>query len=676
MIDPAFLSNLFAWACQVTLISAVAAVLLRVLRVDVPSIRYTCWRIVLGVCLALPILQPWKLAAPPLEADETVWTDTIRQAATMTGPRSVSSPSITLPAAPPVSWPAVAGVALVAGAVLRLAWLGAGILRLRRLRKAGEAAAPCDGHDEIARLIEAGAEIRYVQVLGQPVTFGLRRPVVLLPQTLRSLPEAVQRAVLAHELWHVRRRDWAWILAEEAIRAILWFHPAIWFLVSRVQSAREEVVDELTVLLTNSRRGYIEALLAFADEPPLFAAAPFARRRHLFQRMLLISREAVMSSRRLVVSGAAMVVVLLATISMGAVSFPLTSAAASAVKPVAQQSSEPIPQISAPTEALSAAAPRAAQAPPRDHRPGAPRPPDSREAELKKAIAAAPTASVALYYELSRMQENRGAKDEAEATLQAGRLAFPGHHGILGQLVAFYKRNNQFDEAVALLEEIAAADPSNPTGYHILATYYEEKVRKDVQLSLTERATYIQAGIAAEDRALTYNPEFVDAMVYKNVLLRHQARDETDAARRAQLIAEADTLRNRAMELNKARASVAVRSAGVAPPPPPPPPLGGEAPAPGAPVRVGGNIKPPAKVRDVRPEYPPIAQMSRLQGVVILETLIDPSGRVTEAKVLRSIPLLDQAAVDAVLQWEFMPTLLNGVAVPVIMTVTVNFTLE
>ena len=182
-------------------------------------------------------------------------------------------------------------------------------------------------------------------------------------------------------------------------------------------------------------------------------------------------------------------------------------------------------------------------------------------------------------------------------------------------------------------------------------------------MSLTERATYIQAGIAAEDRALTYNPDFVDAMVYKNVLLRHQAKDETDAARRAQLIAEADTLRNRAMELNKARASVAVRSAGVAPPPPPPPPLGGEGP-PGAPVRVGGNIMPPTKVRDVRPEYPPDAQASRVQGVVILEALIDPSGRVTEAKVLRSIPLLDQAALDAALQWEFVPTLLNGVTGP------------
>jgi periplasmic protein TonB len=104
-----------------------------------------------------------------------------------------------------------------------------------------------------------------------------------------------------------------------------------------------------------------------------------------------------------------------------------------------------------------------------------------------------------------------------------------------------------------------------------------------------------------------------------------------------------------------------------APPPPPPP---------AAPVRVGGNIKQPTKVRDQKPIYPPIAQSARVQGVVIIEATIGADGKVKEAKVLRSIPLLDQAALDAVRQWQFTPTLLNGVPVPVIMTVTVNFTLQ
>src|SRR6185295_3770865 len=103
-------------------------------------------------------------------------------------------------------------------------------------------------------------------------------------------------------------------------------------------------------------------------------------------------------------------------------------------------------------------------------------------------------------------------------------------------------------------------------------------------------------------------------------------------------------------------------------PPPPPPPT--------APVRVGGAIRAPSKVKDVKPVYPPIAQSARVSGVVIIEATIGADGRVKDAKVLRSIPLLDQAALDAVKQWQFTPTLLNGVPVAVIMTVTVNFTLQ
>ena len=106
----------------------------------------------------------------------------------------------------------------------------------------------------------------------------------------------------------------------------------------------------------------------------------------------------------------------------------------------------------------------------------------------------------------------------------------------------------------------------------------------------------------------------------------------------------------------------------AAPPPPPPPPA--------KPVRVGGNVKPPQKLTHVNPVYPPIAQSARVSGVVIIEAVIGPDGNVQSAKILRSIPLLDDAAMTAVRQWVFTPTLLNGFPVAVIMTVTVNFTLS
>ena len=91
---------------------------------------------------------------------------------------------------------------------------------------------------------------------------------------------------------------------------------------------------------------------------------------------------------------------------------------------------------------------------------------------------------------------------------------------------------------------------------------------------------------------------------------------------------------------------------------------------------MASSIRPPSKVVHVAPQYPQIARASRVQGLVIIEATIDVSGNVQSASVLRSIPLLDQAALDAVRQWKFTPTLLNGVAVPVVMTVTVNFELS
>ncbi|GMV20615.1 MAG: hypothetical protein AMXMBFR57_05640 [Acidimicrobiia bacterium] len=94
------------------------------------------------------------------------------------------------------------------------------------------------------------------------------------------------------------------------------------------------------------------------------------------------------------------------------------------------------------------------------------------------------------------------------------------------------------------------------------------------------------------------------------------------------------------------------------------------------PVRIGGQIKEPRKVKNVAPVYPAEAQSANVQGIVILEIHIDQDGRVTDARIVRPVALLDQAALDAVLQWEFEPTLLNGQPVPVIMTVTVNFTLK
>jgi len=104
----------------------------------------------------------------------------------------------------------------------------------------------------------------------------------------------------------------------------------------------------------------------------------------------------------------------------------------------------------------------------------------------------------------------------------------------------------------------------------------------------------------------------------------------------------------------------------MAPPPPPPP-------APQKPVRIGGAIAEPKLVHRVQPDYPQVAISARKEGVVILEATVDANGAVQQVRVLRSEPLLDKAAADAVKQWRYAPLQLNGQAQPFILTVTVSF---
>jgi len=93
------------------------------------------------------------------------------------------------------------------------------------------------------------------------------------------------------------------------------------------------------------------------------------------------------------------------------------------------------------------------------------------------------------------------------------------------------------------------------------------------------------------------------------------------------------------------------------------------------PIRPGGDIKPPVRTVYVAPVYPTLAQVARAQGLVVVECTIDPSGRVVDARVITGHPLLQNAALDAIRQWRYTATRLNGVPVAVLMTVTVNFTL-
>jgi len=297
---------------------------------------------------------------------------------------------------------------------------------------------------------------------------------------------------------------------------------------------------------------------------------------------------------------------------------------------------------------LAAASPAVAQSTaPRDTPPPAIE--NARRERELRAAAAAGTATKAMYHELARLAN------------QAGR----------------------FDDTIAALRGAAALEPGAPEPQHQIAVFYWDHIRStEGKLDAESRLKLIHEGIAAEDLALEARPDYLEAMTYKNILLRMQANLTADPVEQRRLIAEADSLRNRVIEAQRQRTGTSEAPAGApAPPPPPAPPFIGfpepfdQTVARLQPLRVGGNIRAPSKVKDVKPLYPPVAQQARVQGVVIIEAIIDERGEIANARVLRSIPLLDDAALSAVSQWQFTPTLLNGAPVGIMMTVTVNFTL-
>jgi len=268
-------ANVLRYSLQIAVIVGVAAVAARLLAIRVAHVRLAYWRVVVVLCLALPVFP--RLAPPP---SRTVGLPLAARVESSIAAAAGSS-------ARGFAWlPAV----LLTGASLRAVWLGLGLRRLRRLRRSGVAAMLAPDLRAAAQAVAPLVEFRCNDEVEQPSTFGFRRPVVVLPRRVLGLPADVQRAVLLHETWHVARRDWGWLVAEQLLQTAFWFHPAMWWAVDQIQLAREQVVDALVVDATGNRRAYMKAIVAFAGVlPPTAFASPFLRRRHLTRRVEAIA---------------------------------------------------------------------------------------------------------------------------------------------------------------------------------------------------------------------------------------------------------------------------------------------------------------------------------------------------------------------------------------------------
>jgi len=320
------LRNLAAWSLQVGLLALAAAALSRLVPIDRPATRLALGQSLLALVVALPLLQPWKAVG-----SEVAWSLASSAAAP-----AAAAPATGAPApADPVSWPPAVAAVLLLGVALRLSRLGTGLLRLRSLRRGGR---PLDAPPWLRAARDALCPPAVFLLCGEvvsPATFGLRRPVVLLPLAFASLPRERQEAMTLHELVHARRRDWLFVLLEELLRAVLFFHPAVHWLVGRVRLAREQTVDAAVVGRLGARDAYLDSLVdaaRLAARARAVPAAPFLRESHLRERVDLLLKGVSMSRLRTLAHVALTAAVLVLAAAWAASALPLqaTKPAASA----------------------------------------------------------------------------------------------------------------------------------------------------------------------------------------------------------------------------------------------------------------------------------------------------------------------------------------------------------
>jgi len=180
--------------------------------------------------------------------------------------------------------------------------------------------------------------------------------------------------------------------------------------------------------------------------------------------------------------------------------------------------------------------------------------PAESEPVVQQLIDMDPTDPVN-YYALAKIYEDSGEYERAEQTLVKARESRPTEPTVYTTLAAFYNRQGNFEGAIEALQARSEREPNNPEAFYTIATYYWEKAYRDFSLSDPEKVRHVESGLAAIDKAISLNNSYMEALVYKNLLLRVQANLERNPARQQALLREAEQLSNRAEEIRKANAS-------------------------------------------------------------------------------------------------------------------------
>ena len=463
-----------------------------------------------------------------------------------------------------------------------------------------------------------GATLLLSDDISSPVTFGALRPVVLLPAGFPDLDANVREAVLCHELLHVERRDWVFTVAEELVRAAWWFHPAVWWLLGQIQLAREQTVDRAVVERTQAREEYIDSLLAMAGATPRLDLAPaplFLRQRHLKQRVVSLVKEVRMSKTRLVSSMAAALSVLAAACWLVTAAFPLRADAVADA-----------PGVTVDLRGATLL-----------HRAPVTYPESARRAGVQGTVVV--QFQIDSSGEVSDAQVLSGPEELRKAALQS----------VLDWHFTRDQAGNMKQVAITFNLGAAFAPLSTPLPAPPVALNAQLPIKSITVTGLSDTAQTDLLSRLPVHEGDTLSPETMSQLVQTV-----KSFDEHLAVRAIPSNGEAIVR----IALPQTTPVPAAQPAGLAR------------------IRVGGEVQAVKLIDQPKPAYPPLAKQARIQGVVKLNAVIAKDGTVKDLSVISGHPLLVASAIEAVKQWVYQTTLLNGEPVEVVTEIDVNFTLS
>jgi beta-lactamase regulating signal transducer with metallopeptidase domain len=570
------LPNAITYSIQILLIVLAAATAARLLPLPTAMTRFAYWRAIMTGALLLPLLSLFR-AVPVVT---TAIDDGVSAASSaIAGPQAAG-------VAPQLPWVGILAGVVGFGIFARTMWLLFGLARLHRLRAESAPLLVDDEIEALRRGLAHRARLRSHAAVEQPIAFGFRRPIILLPDAFEKLSPETQRAVACHELLHIHRHDWLWMLGEEVIRTVFWFHPAMRWAISQVQLGREELVYARAVELTGARRAYMDALIHFAGRPALAPATVFARRNHLAARIRHIAQEVHMSRARLVSTVAVLVGALTASTWVVTHTMPLRAEKAEAGDPGSPLAAQAI------GASLSPARPPKVIGQVQPSYPADP-------------FRAGLGARVTLIVTVNRDGRVTDVRDPDWSLEVTGRSALDDMSGL-------WRRK-------PWLAFVEAAESA-------LRQWTFEATREEIVFPVTAVFRAGQPGVAMFIPAPPPPPPPPpDLRVAEKLAQARQLLEQLKTAQQGTVSGQG-FISPVPGSSNPGQVPVA-----AAPPPPPPPP---PPPSSAGPLVVGGPIKPPSKTFDVRPVYPAAAQASGVEGVVVLRIRIGTDGSVVDASVM------------------------------------------